>query len=443
MIPRFALVILTVLAATPGARGEADSPAQLLAQAAQARRQAQAELAEARKDHLKQRKALAVKLNEAYRQLDAARETAESAAGELEKINARREQLLRDNAKTQRRIQSLILQGASASGRKIDPQAAIAEMEETIWRGLEAQIERIASDAAITVQTRSIVGRDGESFDAPVVRFGAWAQYACGPTQATVGLLKPSGKGQALVVGPIMSPEQTQSLRAWAKGPASHLPIDPSQTLQDRKPVRDKDFLGWLDTGGIFIYPILASGLLGLMLVIERVFYLASSKAPQSLTENVLARIESDGLPSARGLVEQSNTPTARVLRAWLESAGESRERRQGAVESALLMEAGRLERSFSLIAALAGAAPLLGLLGTVSGMIATFDTISAVGTGNPQLMSGGISEALITTQLGLMVAIPLLLAHAWLRRWTQRREAMLEYNAMQVLGGESGEGKP
>jgi len=63
------------------------------------------------------------------------------------------------------------------------------------------------------------------------------------------------------------------------------------------------------------------------------------------------------------------------------------------------------------------------------------FDTISAAGTGNPRLLSGGISEALITTQLGLMVAIPLLLAHAWLSRWVQRREAQLEHNAIQAFG--------
>jgi biopolymer transport protein ExbB len=69
--------------------------------------------------------------------------------------------------------------------------------------------------------------------------------------------------------------------------------------------------------------------------------------------------------------------------------------------------------------------------------MIATFDTISAAGTSNPRLLSGGISEALITTQLGLIVAIPLLLAHAWLSRWVRRREAMLEHNAILAFGSE------
>ncbi|MBM4020017.1 MAG: MotA/TolQ/ExbB proton channel family protein [Planctomycetes bacterium] len=111
-------------------------------------------------------------------------------------------------------------------------------------------------------------------------------------------------------------------------------------------------------------------------------------------------------------------------------------------METALLAEAPKLERSLSLLAALAGVAPLLGLLGTVSGMIATFDTISAAGTGNPRLLSGGLSEALITTQSGLMVAIPLLLVHAWLRRWVERREVMIEHQAVQAFGlGEQDEG--
>jgi biopolymer transport protein ExbB/TolQ len=441
MKSRLTLIILTILAVPLGVRGQDASPAQLLDRAKQAGRRARAGLAGVRREHVEQRKALTVKLNEAYKQLDAAQEAAESAAGKLKESKTRHEQLRRDSAKNHRLIHSLLLQAASASGEKLDPQISVANMEKIIWGGLESQLQSIALNANVTVQVRSIVGRDGETQDAPVVQLGAWAQYACGPAQSTAGLLKTVGEGRMLVAGPLLSLQQRQALQALAEGRGSHLPIDPSQTLQDRKEAKAKDFMGWLDTGGIFIYPILISGLLGLILIIERVFYLASSKAPQSLAGNVLVRMESGDMPGAMGLIEQSNTPTARVLKAWLESAGQSRELSQGAVESALLMEAGRLERSFSLIAALAGAAPLLGLLGTVSGMIATFDTISSVGTGNPQLMSGGISEALITTQLGLMVAIPLLLAHAWLRRWTQRREAMLEYNAMQVLGGQGKEG--
>ncbi|MEQ8979702.1 MAG: MotA/TolQ/ExbB proton channel family protein, partial [Deltaproteobacteria bacterium] len=79
--------------------------------------------------------------------------------------------------------------------------------------------------------------------------------------------------------------------------------------------------------------------------------------------------------------------------------------------------------------------APLLGLLGTVTGMITTFEVITVFGTGNPRLLSGGISVALITTQLGLMVAIPLVLGHAFVSRAVERRQALLEEARSALLG--------
>jgi biopolymer transport protein ExbB len=191
----------------------------------------------------------------------------------------------------------------------------------------------------------------------------------------------------------------------------------------------------------VFIYPILLVGAAGLLLVLERTIYLARARTPAKLADRVLDRLSLGQPAAASELLAGSRTPAARVFRAAVETVGRPDEQRQAAVESALLAEAPRLERSLSLLAALAGVAPLLGLLGTVSGMISTFDTIAAAGTGNPRLLSGGISEALLTTQLGLMVAIPLLLAHAGLTRWIERREAMLEHDAIRVLG--LGEGPP
>ena len=84
------------------------------------------------------------------------------------------------------------------------------------------------------------------------------------------------------------------------------------------------------------------------------------------------------------------------------------------AVLEAVLHETPVLERFLPMLAVLAGVAPMLGLLGTVTGMISTFDTIRMFGSGDPGLMAGGISEALIATASGLVVAIPLLLCHSW-----------------------------
>jgi biopolymer transport protein ExbB len=90
-------------------------------------------------------------------------------------------------------------------------------------------------------------------------------------------------------------------------------------------------------------------------------------------------------------------------------------------MSQALLSFRNRIESNLSLLGLTAAVAPLLGLLGTVTGMIKTFQIISLHGAGDARTLSGGISEALVTTEFGLVVAIPALLAHAWLNRRAKR----------------------
>jgi len=85
------------------------------------------------------------------------------------------------------------------------------------------------------------------------------------------------------------------------------------------------------------------------------------------------------------------------------------------------------LERGITTIKILAAVAPLLGLLGTVIGMIQTFQAITLFGTGDPKLMSGGISEALVTTMLGLVVAVPLILSHSFVSNRSRRLMKIME----------------
>ena len=94
------------------------------------------------------------------------------------------------------------------------------------------------------------------------------------------------------------------------------------------------------------------------------------------------------------------------------------------------------LECLLSLLAVTAAAAPLLGLLGTVTGMIETFGVIREVGTGDPRPLSGGISEALVTTEIGLGIAIPALLAHAWLTRRVKRIVNHLDAQVLHFVQG-------
>jgi biopolymer transport protein ExbB len=110
------------------------------------------------------------------------------------------------------------------------------------------------------------------------------------------------------------------------------------------------------------------------------------------------------------------------------------REEMENALQEAILKEIPPMERFLSTLGMLAAIAPLLGLLGTVTGMIDTFHVITMHGTGDPRLMSGGISEALVTTMLGLTVAIPLMLSQTLLNRTVENRIGEMEEKAVALV---------
>jgi biopolymer transport protein ExbB len=102
-------------------------------------------------------------------------------------------------------------------------------------------------------------------------------------------------------------------------------------------------------------------------------------------------------------------------------------------VYEAILQESGPLDRFGSAILVIASVAPLLGLLGTVTGMIETFDMITEFGTGDPKLLSEGIAIALVTTELGLIVAIPALLLGSVLSAWARNIKRDMEHSALRI----------
>jgi biopolymer transport protein ExbB len=121
------------------------------------------------------------------------------------------------------------------------------------------------------------------------------------------------------------------------------------------------------------------------------------------------------------------NFPTCRILSNCLTHLGQPQEVLDSALEEALLNQMPRLEKFLPTLSMLAAISPLLGLLGTVTGMISTFQVINIFGTGDPKMMSGGISEALITTQIGLAVAIPIMFLHHIFERRVDNLVADLE----------------
>ncbi len=130
----------------------------------------------------------------------------------------------------------------------------------------------------------------------------------------------------------------------------------------------------------------------------------------------------------------KKNNPLGRVLLSWHDNKDADLETLERKVDEAVVKEVPRLQRGLSILKILAVIAPLLGLLGTVTGMIQTFQSITLFGTGDPKLMAGGISQALITTVLGLMAAIPLTFLHALVSARSKALVQVLEEQSAGII---------
>jgi biopolymer transport protein ExbB len=172
-------------------------------------------------------------------------------------------------------------------------------------------------------------------------------------------------------------------------------------------------------------------------LIVAMIKWVQLSKVRTPSTENVNALLESvkkNDYPNASKKVISIPGPTGVMLRAGVDHLHEPKELVEEVMYEKTLETKLRLRSYLSFVAMSASAAPLLGLLGTVTGMINTFKLITVFGTGDARTLSSGISEALVTTEFGLIVAIPSLLLYAYLSRRSQRFIDGMEKTAVSFL---------
>ena len=180
--------------------------------------------------------------------------------------------------------------------------------------------------------------------------------------------------------------------------------------------------------GGIIGYLTLTMGAIGIMFVIWQGYYLLTT------SQKVRRQIRSDS--------PNMNNPLGRVLQVYQDNKNVDVETLELKLDEAILKETPKLERFLTLIKLISAVAPLLGLLGTVTGMIVTFQAITLFGTGDPKLMAGGISQALMTTVLGLVVAIPTLLLHSVISGRSQAVVHVLEEQSAGIIAVHAEKGK-
>ncbi len=166
-------------------------------------------------------------------------------------------------------------------------------------------------------------------------------------------------------------------------------------------------------TGGVFMHPILFCSVAGLALIIERAWFFTRARTDtRRLMGELLRTLQDQGLESAQRMLHARRGPIAAVLHSGLARAKRGPEAVEKAIETAASIEIALLERGLIWLATVANIAPLLGFLGTVSGMIHAFEAIAAAEEVSAKLVATGIYEALITTAAGLIVAIPVQAAH-------------------------------
>jgi biopolymer transport protein ExbB len=180
------------------------------------------------------------------------------------------------------------------------------------------------------------------------------------------------------------------------------------------------------ETGGVVMIPLALCSILALAIVIEKTY---SLRAKRVITPKIAELVEDmgDGEDSAALIVvcRRVDTAFARVVRAGLENGELPRSENIETLQAAARQEVGSLERGLMMLEIITGISPLLGLLGTVLGIFHVFNVIVERGVGEASVLSGGISEALITTIVGLFIAIPSLVAHSYFTKRVD--ELMLE----------------
>jgi len=197
--------------------------------------------------------------------------------------------------------------------------------------------------------------------------------------------------------------------------------IDPSRGVVLQRLALEPTLLGRIQQGGIIGYVILTLGLIGLLLAVFRWIDIGLVRL------KIKQQLKTPEIPDPKN-------PLGRILGVYHDNPKDQIDSLEVKLQEAVLQEVPRLDQGLGAIKLLAAVAPLLGLLGTVVGMINTFQTITLVGSTDPKLMAGGISQALVTTVLGLVVTVPLLFSHSFVSSRVRMLVVLLSQQSLGII---------
>lgn len=286
--------------------------------------------------------------------------------------------------------------------------------------------------SSVKIEEGKFYTLDGKQKDGTIVKIGNIASY--GLAQDISSALVPAGEGNLKIWNSPKSAQTANALNNSEILESLNIFIYENAALEIED-IKEKTIMDTINSAGIIGWVIVALGSVGLVLALLRILFLAgASSSTSNLAKSTLVQLLEKGTDGALAYLKDKKGSTARVLKATIRNLDRDREHIEDIVAESILHESGRLDKFGSVLLVIAAVSPLLGLLGTVTGMIATFDIITEFGTGDPKLLSGGISIALVTTELGLIVAIPILMIGNLLGGWAERVKDSMEHSALHLI---------
>ncbi len=277
-------------------------------------------------------------------------------------------------------------------------------------------------------------GEDGLVKQGQFLLFGPVAYFASEDT-ALVGLASQRVGSLFPVVTPYAEAAQTDMVRTVVMKGEGQIPFDASLGNARKIEELKETVVEHFHKGGTVMWPILFLFSCAMLVVILKYISLLLVRLPRAkrLAE-LLDSVRNNDQPQAKALAGKLRGMTGRMLQAGVENLAQPRELVEEAMFEKMLDAKARLNRFIPFVAVSAACAPLLGLLGTVTGIISTFNLMTVFGSGDIKMLSSGISEALITTEYGLYVAIPCVLTHSFLSRKAKSVADKMEQIAVRFM---------
>lgn len=360
----------------------------------------------------------------------------QSRADRIDKLLAESEREISAVEDSRNTLEATFLQaGSTLQSFKLPELSSEPFLSASDDRKIEMLLDRTLELLADLGALRSGPGRfflqDGTEVEGTIVQVGSVASYGVSGQQG--GALAPAGDERFKVWADSSSADAAALAAGRAPATLGLFLYESSQKAIEEK--AGKTLVGVINSGGTIAWIIVALGLLAALLILLRVFFLRSASASTGKVEKAVGHLVAEGrIDDALKACKELKGSTARVVASAVRNLTRDREHIEDIISEQILHESTHLNRFGSFIIVIAAVSPLLGLLGTVTGMISTFDIITEFGTGDPKLLSSGISIALVTTEVGLAVAIPALIFGNLLSGWAESIKDDMEMAALHVM---------